>query len=114
MSTTLRSKEEILAKYEYEVHYYGGGRRHILAAMEEYANQFRQLPEKNDESDIEIYLPIELKEGNELPAIDSPQIFIRHDGLAQMYDLAHDGYDLSPFTHWLKLTTISQIKTVMP
>lgn len=33
------SKEEILENYEYDVHYYGGGRRHILTAMDEYAKQ---------------------------------------------------------------------------
>ncbi len=33
------TKEEILANHEYNVHYYGGGRRHVLEAMEEYAQQ---------------------------------------------------------------------------
>lgn len=33
------SKEEILENYEYDVHYYGGGRKHVLEAMEIFAKQ---------------------------------------------------------------------------
>lgn len=32
-------KDRILSNHEYDVHYYGGGRRHILYAMELYAKQ---------------------------------------------------------------------------
>lgn len=35
----IKTKEEILSNYEYDVHYYGGGRRHILEAMDQYYNQ---------------------------------------------------------------------------
>jgi len=35
----MKSIEDILSENEYDVHYYGGGRRHILSAMEEYAQQ---------------------------------------------------------------------------
>lgn len=54
MSTTLRSKEEVyndcLARIKKELGVYPGMVQDTcFAAMEEYANQFRQLPEKNDD-----------------------------------------------------------------
>lgn len=35
----MTSREEILSTHEYDVHYYGGGRRNILEAMDQYADQ---------------------------------------------------------------------------
>lgn len=34
-----KTKEEILSENEYDVHFYGGGRRRILEGMDEYAEQ---------------------------------------------------------------------------
>ncbi len=40
----MKTAEQILSNYDFDIHYYGDGKNDILKAMEEYANQSKQPP----------------------------------------------------------------------